>query len=65
MVLDRKRDFKSGYTNGHGTIVNSRQHPGYNSHWMIIQPYDSRVEELNTAAAFISRSTHCSAYSYQ
>ena len=56
MVLDRKVTFKSGYTSSHGTIASSSTQ-GYNSHRMIIQPYDSRVEELNTAAAFLSRST--------
>ena len=56
MILNRKRAFKSGYTNGRGTVASSSTQ-GYNSHRMIIQPYDSRVEELNTAAAFLSRST--------
>ena len=51
-----REPFKSGNTDGHGTIASSCTQ-GYNSHEMIIQPYDSRVEELHTTAAFLSRST--------
>ena len=59
LVLDRKGTFKSGYTSSHGTIASSSTQ-GYDRHGMIIQHYDRRVEELNTAAAFLSRSTLCS-----
>ena len=53
-VLDKKTTFKSGYINGHGTIASSRTW-GYNSHRMVIKPYDSRIEELNTANRVISK----------
>ena len=48
--------FKSGNTDSHGTITSSSTQ-GYNSHAMILKHYDSRVEKLNTTAAFLSRST--------